>query len=86
MFRSIEKQGRVICACTFIGILIFGKMAGGSLKGLIGVAVVVASFEWLWMMDLVHKGRSGEWTNEKLRGETVSTMETDISINFVTPY
>lgn len=79
MFKTIEKQARVICACTFLGVLICGKMTGGSLKGLIAIATVVASVEWLWMMDLVQKGRNAEWTNEKLRGETVSIAETELA-------
>lgn len=48
-----------------------GKMFGGSLWGLLPLALVIASGTWLWMREVIRSGREMEWSSEQLRGETV---------------
>jgi len=72
MFEALEKQTTVLCGVVVIAIVVLGKMFGGALYGLIPLAMCVGSGMYLWMKDLVSKGRQHEWDSEKSRGETVS--------------
>ncbi|OAX84562.1 hypothetical protein ACJ72_01061 [Emergomyces africanus] len=72
MYKALEKRGTVLSLCIFCGIVIPGKLIGGSLKGLIPLAFCITSGVWLWMQDLIRKGRDMEWSSEQLRGETAT--------------
>lgn len=70
MFEAIEARANVLCAAVSLGIVLIGKMFGGSLWGLIPLAMCVTSGVYLWMKDLVKQGRDMEWLSVKKRGET----------------
>lgn len=70
MYAAIEARANVLCAGIFIAIVFVGKMFGGSLWGLLPLAICVASGVFLWMKDLVRQGRDTEWSSEQRRGET----------------
>lgn len=70
MFATIETRANVLCVGIFIAIVFIGKMFGGSLWGLILLAMCMSSAVFLWMKDLVRQGRDLEWSSEQKRGET----------------
>ncbi|KAI1800824.1 hypothetical protein F4811DRAFT_564431 [Daldinia bambusicola] len=70
MFAVIEQRATVLCIGVFLGIIFVGKFFGGRLLGLIPLAICVASGTFLWMKDLVRRGRDIEWSSEQKRGET----------------
>ncbi|KAK5660782.1 hypothetical protein OQA88_12149 [Cercophora sp. LCS_1] len=70
MFEAIEARSNVLCAAVLLAIVFFGKMFGGSLWGLVPLAMCVTSGVYLWMKDLIKQGRDMEWLSEKKRGET----------------
>ncbi|QVM06989.1 hypothetical protein D8B26_001694 [Coccidioides posadasii str. Silveira] len=72
MFKSLEKRGGFLCAAIFWAILIIGKLAGSALKWLIPLSACVASGVWLWIQDVIRKGRKHEWSAEQLRGQTAT--------------
>ncbi|KAK8171031.1 hypothetical protein BKA80DRAFT_298330 [Phyllosticta citrichinensis] len=69
-FVTIEKQAGGVCAGVVIAIVMIGKMFGGSLWGLIPLGACVASGVWLWMKEVVRRGRELEWHSERTRGQT----------------
>lgn len=71
-FASIEKKCGVLCIALFLGTVIVGNIFGGALKGLIPLAMCLASGVWLWMKEVVRSGREVEWSSEKERGETAT--------------
>lgn len=70
MYASLETQADILCVVLFLAIVILGKMFGGSLWGLIPLGACVGSGIFLWMKELVRKGRAMEWSSEQSRGET----------------
>ncbi|KAI1471913.1 uncharacterized protein F4812DRAFT_198905 [Daldinia caldariorum] len=70
MFAVIEQRATVLCIGIFFSIIFTGKFFGGRLLGLIPLAICVASGTFLWMKDLVRRGRDIEWSSEQKRGET----------------
>ncbi|KAM7208594.1 putative meiotically up-regulated protein [Naviculisporaceae sp. PSN 640] len=70
MFEAIEARANVLCAGVLFGIIFAGKMFGGSLWGLIPLAICVSSGVFLWAKDLIRQGRATEWSSEQKRGET----------------
>lgn len=74
MFASLEKQAGGLCVGVFLAIVILGRGFGGSLKGLIPTAACIVSGVWLWMKEVIRKGREVEWSSEQSRGETVSQL------------
>ncbi|EEQ84909.1 C2 domain-containing protein [Blastomyces dermatitidis ER-3] len=72
MYQALERRGTVLSLCIFCGIVIPGKLIGGSLKGLIPLAICITSGVWLWMQDIIRKGRDMEWSSEQRRGETAT--------------
>lgn len=73
MYAALETRTTVLTAGVVIAIVVFGKMFGGALYGLIPLALCVGSGVYLWMKDLINQGRNQEWESEKERGEVVST-------------
>ena len=71
MYAALETRTSVLCTGVLIAIVVLGKMFGGALYGLIPLAMCVSSGIFLWMKELVRKGREMEWQSEKERGETV---------------
>ncbi|KAF2090300.1 hypothetical protein K490DRAFT_63175 [Saccharata proteae CBS 121410] len=71
-FAAMEKKTGILCIGVFAAITIVGKMFGGSLKGLIPLAMCVTSGIWLWMKEVVRSGREVEWDSEKTRGLTAT--------------
>ncbi|XXG97691.1 hypothetical protein Hte_003998 [Hypoxylon texense] len=70
MFAIIEQRATVLCVGVFLTIILVGKFFGGRLLGLIPLAICVSSGIFLWMKDLVKRGRDIEWSSEQKRGET----------------
>ncbi|KAI1461104.1 hypothetical protein F4805DRAFT_414745 [Annulohypoxylon moriforme] len=70
MYAAIEQRATVLCAGVFFAIIFMGKFFGGRLLGLIPLAICVSSGVFLWMKDLVRRGRDIEWSSEQKRGET----------------
>lgn len=70
-FVQLEKRTYMVCGGCAFAILFIGKMGGASLKTLLILTIGITSAVWLWMMDLIQKGRANEWSNERLRGESV---------------
>ncbi|KAK5989033.1 Meiotically up-regulated gene protein [Cladobotryum mycophilum] len=72
MFTSLERRANVLCVGILVGIIFIGKMFGGRLIGLIPLALCVTSGVFLWVKDLIRKGRDLEWSSEQERGETAT--------------
>ncbi|KAK3314945.1 hypothetical protein B0H66DRAFT_480712 [Apodospora peruviana] len=70
MFEAIEARAYVLCLGVLFGIIFVGKMFGGSLWGLIPLAICVTCGIFLWAKDLIRQGRATEWQSEQKRGET----------------
>lgn len=77
MFAALEKRAAGLCIGVFLAVVIFGKLFGGSLKGLIPTAACITSGIWLWMKEVVRSGREVEWSSEQSRGETVCPLNND---------
>lgn len=75
MFEELEKRGAGLTAGIFIAVIVLGRMFGGSLWGLVPLAVCVASGVFLWTKEVVRSGKEMEWHSEQLRGETVSEQK-----------
>ncbi|KAI1765807.1 hypothetical protein GGR53DRAFT_244386 [Hypoxylon sp. FL1150] len=73
MYNVIEQRATVLCIGVFLAIIFVGKFFGGRLLGLIPLAICVSSGIFLWMKDLVRRGRDIEWSSEQKRGETAVT-------------
>ncbi|KAI1364973.1 hypothetical protein F5Y08DRAFT_305513 [Xylaria arbuscula] len=70
MYNVIEQRATVLCIAIFFAIIFFGKTFGGRLLGLIPLSICITSGVFLWMKDLVRRGRDIEWSSEQKRGET----------------
>lgn len=70
MFVALEARANVLCAAIFLAIVLFGKLFGGRLLGLIPLAICVSSGIFLWFKHLIRQGRNTEWASEQKRGET----------------
>lgn len=75
MFKALEKRGGLLCTGIFWAIIVTGRVSGGALKWIIPLACGVTSAVWLWVQDVIRKGRSQEWHAEQLRGQTVWCMQ-----------
>lgn len=73
MYDSIEQRAVILCVAVFFAIVFIGNFFGGSLLGLIPLAMCIASGIFLWMKDLIRKGRDIEWSSEQKRGEMATT-------------
>lgn len=71
MFDELEKRANGLVAGIAVAIVVVGRAFGGSLWGLIPLAVCVASGVYLWAKEVIRSGRDREWHSEQLRGETV---------------
>ncbi|KAI0009270.1 hypothetical protein F4779DRAFT_582754 [Xylariaceae sp. FL0662B] len=72
MFSIIEQRATVLCFAVFFTIIFVGKFFGGRLLGLVPLATCVSSGIFLWMKDLIRRGRDIEWSSEQKRGETAT--------------
>jgi hypothetical protein len=72
MFEALELRGNILAIGIFFGIIFFGRMFGGRLLGLIPLAICVSSGVFLWVKDLIRRGRDHEWSSEQQRGETAT--------------
>lgn len=79
MFKMLEQRAYALCAGIFVAIVLGGKMFGGSLKGLIPLAIFITSAVWMWASEVVRSGRDTEWSSEENRGQMVRR-------NFPTPH
>ncbi|KAI1439000.1 C2 domain-containing protein [Xylaria sp. CBS 124048] len=70
MYTAIEQRATALCIAVFFAITLIGNYFGGRLLGLIPLAACVSSAIYLWMKDLVRRGRDMEWSSEQKRGET----------------
>lgn len=64
----------MLSAGVLIAIVVLGKFFGGALYGLIPLGMCVSSGIFLWMKDLLKKGREQEWQSEKDRGQHVNSF------------
>ena len=72
MFDALEQRGNYLCGGIFLAIIFVGRFFGGRLLGLIPLGFCIASGVWLWIKDLIRKGRDNEWASEQDRGETAT--------------
>jgi Ca2+-dependent lipid-binding protein len=72
MYAAMENQAYALCIGILLAVVVLGKMFGGALYGLIPLAMCLASGVFLWMKELVRKGREQEWAAEQERGETAT--------------
>jgi len=72
MYASLEKSTLALAGGVMIAIIVLGKMFGGALYGLIPLGMCVGSGIFLWMKELVRKGREMEWSTEKERGQVAT--------------
>lgn len=70
-FAAMEKRTSGLCIGIFAAIIIFGRIFGGRLLGLIPLGACVASGVFMWMKEIIRSGREVEWDSEKVRGQTV---------------
>jgi Ca2+-dependent lipid-binding protein len=75
MFAELEKRAGILCIGIVVVTIVVGKLFGGALKGLVPLAMCLASGVWLWMKEVVRSGREVEWSSEQSRGQMVSMME-----------
>jgi hypothetical protein len=71
MYESLEQKTTVLSGGVLVAIIVLGKLFGGALYGLISLGMCVASGIYLWMKQVVLKGREHEWQSEKDRGKLV---------------
>lgn len=71
MYELLEQKTIVLSGGVLIAIVVLEKLFGGALYGLIPLGMCVASGIYLWMKELVRKGRETEWQSEKDRGKLV---------------
>ena len=71
MYESLEQNTTVLSGGVMVAIVVLGKLFGGALYGLILLGMCVASGIYLWMKQVVLKGREHEWQSEKDRGKLV---------------
>jgi Ca2+-dependent lipid-binding protein len=69
MFAAIETRATALCAGIFASIVLIGSIFGGRLWGLVPLGACVASAVFLFMKDLITRGRDLEWSSERQRGE-----------------
>ena len=74
MYKALEKRAKLLCIGVLIAIVIPGKLIGGAVLGLIPLGLCISSGIFLWMKDLLKRGRSNEWQSEKERGQHVSRI------------
>lgn len=72
MFKALEARANLLCAGILIGTVVVGKIFGGALKGLVPLAMCLASAVYLWTKEVIRSGRETEWHSEKVRGEMVN--------------
>jgi hypothetical protein len=72
MFEALENRTNIVCGGLFLAIVVLGKMFGGTLYGLIPLALCIASGIFLWMKEVVRSGRAKEWSSERDRGQMIS--------------
>ncbi|KAI9155381.1 hypothetical protein HJFPF1_07963 [Paramyrothecium foliicola] len=72
MFEALEMRGNILSIGIFFAIIFFGRLFGGKLLGLIPLAICVSSGVFLWIKDLIRRGRDQEWASEQERGETAT--------------
>ncbi len=72
MFGQLERRAEILCMCIIAAIVVIGKLFGGSLYGLIPLAICISSGVFLWVKKLVQSGREQEWASEQTRGETAT--------------
>lgn len=73
MFAELEKRAGILCVGIVVVTVVVGKLFGGALKGLVPLAMCLASGVWLWMKEVVRSGREVEWSSEQSRGQMVRT-------------
>ena len=71
MFRELGKRAEALCVGIFATIIVLGRLVGRNFMGLILLAACVTSAVWLWMQDVIRRGRDLEWSSEQRRGEIV---------------
>ena len=70
MYAAIEARANVLCVGLFVGVVVLGKWwGGGRLWVLVVMGAGVAAGVFMWVRDLVRRGRAVEWSAEKRRGE-----------------
>jgi hypothetical protein len=74
MYVQLEERTNILCAGVLLSIVVLGKLFGGALYGLIPLVLCVSSGIFLWMRDLVTKGRSHEYSSETASGKMVSWL------------
>ena len=71
MFDQLQSRATGLCIAIPLAIIILGRLFGGSLWGLIPLAICISSGVWLWVLEVIRSGKDMEWSSEQLRGQTV---------------
>ena len=71
MFKELEKRAEALCIGIFAAIIVLGRLVGGNMMGVILLTVCITSAVWLWVQDVIRRGRDLEWSSEQRRGEIV---------------
>lgn len=82
MFKALEARANVLCAGILVGTVVVGKIFGGALKGLVPLAMCLASAVYLWMKEVIRSGREVEWDSEQVRGQMVNPFGNDFCSTF----
>ncbi|KHJ33498.1 putative meiotically up-regulated protein [Erysiphe necator] len=69
IFKKFEKSTNIVCITIVISVIVFGKLAGGALYGLIFISLCITSVIFLWMKNIVQKSRSYKLQDKNKRGE-----------------
>jgi hypothetical protein len=60
MYVQLEKRTYILYGRVLLSIVVLGKLFGGTLHGLVPLGLCVSSDIFLWMRELVTKGKSHE--------------------------
>ncbi|KAI5291601.1 hypothetical protein KEM54_003046 [Ascosphaera aggregata] len=85
-FKHLEQRTYVLCGGCALAILIIGTLGGGSVKTLLLLTIGITSALWLWMMDLISRGRANEWSQERLRGEMATANLIPESVEWINSF
>ncbi|KAJ5544997.1 hypothetical protein N7535_006614 [Penicillium sp. DV-2018c] len=86
MFKTLEKRATALCIGILAGIIVLGRTFGGSLWGLIPLAICISSAVWLWAQEVIRSGREMEWSSEEIRGQMATANLLPESVEWVNSF
>lgn len=73
MFDELETRATGLSLAIVFAIIFLGAFFGGSLLGLLPLSLCIACGVFLWMREVIRRGREMEWSSEQYRGESVGS-------------